>query len=410
MPLSYRSSSVDLKTSKRRHKCAAPKFYAVPHNRLAEEGETIRFQCAVAGHPAPWSTWDRDGVIVMSTNRITVKEKDDIRILEIEQVTSEDAGLYRVTIENEFGRMEATARLDVLSSRRSMGRNGTRTSASPGRSITSSRRIMGNSTSIGGRLALACNFRGSSVPARKFYHDGKVIVDSDRVAISHEGDWSRLSIDNVTAFDAGLYTCVAEDAFGAVASSSTLVTFNDSDDLDVRPKAPSFVKSLPSHISCPEGTPVDLNCTVRSSEPFEVHWYRDDELLQDTSEFTYIDHGDGLLALRIQDPFCLDTGAFSCVVKTASSSCQTETQLEVTEITTVCRNEDDSKEQLQFEKTPLPVVALQGSVVSFAAKVWPLEAMVNWSICGREVNESTRGILVSVFRFISLIVRLLVVV
>lgn len=401
MPLSYRSTSIELKTSKRRHKCAAPKFYAVPHNRLAEEGETVRFQCAVAGHPAPWSTWDRDGVIVMSTNRITVKEKDDVRILEIEQVTSEDAGLYRVTIENEYGRMEATARLDVLSSRRSTGRNGIRSSASPGRSITSSRRIMGNSTSIGGRLALACNFRGSSVPARKFYHNGEEMVDSDRVAIAHEGDWSRLTIDQVVASDTGLYTCVAEDALGAVASSSTLVTFSDSDDLDVRPKAPSFVKPLPSHISCPEGTPIDLSCTVRSSEPFEVCWYREEELLQDTSEFTYIDHGDGLLTLRIHDPFCLDTGAFKCVVKTASSSCQTETKLEVSEITTVPRNDDDSKEEeLQFVKTPLPVVALQGSVVSFAAKVWPVEARVSWSICGRQVNESTRGILVSCIHLI----------
>lgn len=31
-------------TSLRRLKVTAPKFYAVPHNRVAEEGETIRFQ------------------------------------------------------------------------------------------------------------------------------------------------------------------------------------------------------------------------------------------------------------------------------------------------------------------------------------------------------------------------------
>ena len=30
-----------------RLKAAAPKFYAVPHNRVAEEGETVRFQCAI---------------------------------------------------------------------------------------------------------------------------------------------------------------------------------------------------------------------------------------------------------------------------------------------------------------------------------------------------------------------------
>lgn len=93
---------------------AAPKFYAVPHNRVAEEGDTVRFQCAVAGHPAPWSNWDKDGSTVTSTSRVTIREKDDLRILEIVQVSYEDAGLYRITLENDIGRVEATARLEVI--------------------------------------------------------------------------------------------------------------------------------------------------------------------------------------------------------------------------------------------------------------------------------------------------------
>ena len=99
----------------RKPKICPPKFYAVPHNRVAEEGETVRFQCAVAGHPVPWSTWDKDGVTVTSSARITIKEKDDVRILEIAEVTAEDAGLYRVTLENDVGRTEATARLEIIS-------------------------------------------------------------------------------------------------------------------------------------------------------------------------------------------------------------------------------------------------------------------------------------------------------
>lgn len=50
-----------------------------------------------------------------------------------------------------------------------------------------------------------------------------------------------------------------------------------------------------------------------------------------------------------------------------------------------------------FAKHPVPVVALHGSVVSFCAKVLPVYTQVKWSICGREMNESTRGILVSIF-------------
>lgn len=93
---------------------SSPKFYTVPHNRIAEEGETVRFQCAVAGHPTPWACWDKDGHIVTPSARLSVKERDDLRTLELQEVTVEDAGLYRVTLENEMGSVEATARLDVI--------------------------------------------------------------------------------------------------------------------------------------------------------------------------------------------------------------------------------------------------------------------------------------------------------
>lgn len=81
----------------------SPKFYAVPHSRVAEEGETVQFQCAIAGYPMPSTIWTKDNDIVTQTPRITIKERDVLRVLEIEEVTHADAGLYRITIENEYG-------------------------------------------------------------------------------------------------------------------------------------------------------------------------------------------------------------------------------------------------------------------------------------------------------------------
>lgn len=93
----------------------APKFYTYPHNKVVEEGSTATFRCSVTGHPSPWATWDKDGIIVTPSARITIREKEDIRYIEIEEVTTEDAGIYRITIENDYGRVEASARLDVIS-------------------------------------------------------------------------------------------------------------------------------------------------------------------------------------------------------------------------------------------------------------------------------------------------------
>ncbi|XP_045530819.1 uncharacterized protein LOC123718416 isoform X1 [Pieris brassicae] len=93
-----------------------PKFYTYPFNKVVEEGDGVVLQCAVGGFPTPWATWDKDGIIITPTSRISVKEKDEmLRILQIDEVNVEDVGLYRITLENDFGRAEASARLEVIS-------------------------------------------------------------------------------------------------------------------------------------------------------------------------------------------------------------------------------------------------------------------------------------------------------
>ena len=44
-----------------------------------------------------------------------MEDRNEVRTIEIPKVTQQDAGLYRVTIENDLGREQATARLDVIS-------------------------------------------------------------------------------------------------------------------------------------------------------------------------------------------------------------------------------------------------------------------------------------------------------
>ncbi|CAF4744171.1 unnamed protein product [Pieris macdunnoughi] len=93
-----------------------PKFYTYPFNKVVEEGDSVVLQCAVGGFPTPWATWDKDSIIITPTSRISVKEKDEmLRILQIDEVNIDDVGLYRITLENDFGRAEASARLEVIS-------------------------------------------------------------------------------------------------------------------------------------------------------------------------------------------------------------------------------------------------------------------------------------------------------
>lgn len=76
-----------------------PKFYSVPHNKIAEPGETVRFQCNVGGNPSPRVTWDRDNISIkpesiLPAGRVRFEEKDDVRVLEIRNVTAEVRELF----------------------------------------------------------------------------------------------------------------------------------------------------------------------------------------------------------------------------------------------------------------------------------------------------------------------------
>jgi len=257
------TSSSNLSFRQRRFRFSAPKFYSVPHNRVCEEGETVRFQCAIAGLPVPWSTWDKDGIIVTPATRITIKERDDMRYLEIEEVCFEDAGLYRITLENDYGRIEATARLDIIKSRKSSAR-GIRAASDPSRSSRSvSRRIMGYSTKIGGRMALATQVRASSIPSKKtVYHNGYDITDSDRLTITENDNEILLEIDKVRTYDEGEYTLMLETEDGLYTTSTFAKVFYVEDEVTQERLPPTIVRDL-CNVSSIEGLPLDLSLTIR---------------------------------------------------------------------------------------------------------------------------------------------------
>lgn len=256
----YRESSC---VRTKRLKVTSPKFYAVPHNRIAEEGETVRFQCAVAGHPTPWVSWDKNGAPVTPTSRITISEKDDLKILEISEVTVEDAGLYRVTLENEVGRIEATARLDVI------GPHGYKTkignvrawSASPRSSPTFRRRLVGSIGRAGGNVTLACDVKSSPNPVTSWYRNGDLIVKTSRTFPTWDGHTAMLEIENLDLEDAGIYTCVAENEIGRTHCSAELVVLPTDEETLADKIPPYFLEGL-NDVVAQEGSPVELKVRI----------------------------------------------------------------------------------------------------------------------------------------------------
>ncbi|KAL7039652.1 hypothetical protein ACKWTF_000058 [Chironomus riparius] len=385
--LSMITNNAHLSYRQRRYRFSAPKFYSVPHNRVCEEGDTVRFQCAIAGHPIPWSTWDKDGVIVTPSQRHIIKERDDMRYLEIEEVCFEDAGLYRITLENEYGRIEATARLDIIKSNK-VNRRGIRASSAPNRDSRSiSRRIMGYSTKIGGRMALAGQ-RASSIPAKKtVYHDGYDITDCERLTITENENEILIEIDTVKTYDEGEYTLMLEDEDGIITTTTTFAKVHYVDDEIFREKIPPKIKHhLINNVTSIEGIPLDLTLHLDCKIPFDYVWFKNNEPIINSDDFIYIDHGNGILTLRIQDPFVFDSGKYSCVITTLSGECTSECDVEIEELYEI--NVLDVIPE--FIKAPLPFISLPGCLASFCARITPVDSEVIWSVCGCEINDDMK--------------------
>jgi hypothetical protein len=105
---------------------------------------------------------------------------------------------------------------------------------------------------------------------------------------------------------------------------------------------------------------------------------------------SFIDHGNGELALRIQDPFVFDSGQYSCIITTAAGDCKTYCDVEIEETF------DNLSDVIpEFTKLPLPAVALHGNSTSFCTRVTPVDSDVIWSVCGREITDDVKDYAVS---------------
>lgn len=103
---------------------------------------------------------------------------------------------------------------------------------------------------------------------------------------------------------------------------------------------------------------------------------------------SYIDHGNGLLCLRLFDAFDLDSGLYTCHITSQDGvQCFTSTSLNIER-----RGEQSSMaeiDSLTILKSPLPVLVTDTTTrATFCARVYPSDARVTWYVCGQPVNEN----------------------
>lgn len=316
----------DISTSEpryRRIRATAPKFYSYLHNRIAEEGETVRFQCAVAGHPDPWVTWQKDGETVNPSARLIIKERDDIRTLEISDVSYKDSGIYKIILENDIGRIEASAKLDVIHHRIASSSGLRARSLSPRAAPVYARSGVSGSATVGSRTRLFCDIKATPTPFLRWYKDNRTLENDVKYKCSFDDSISILEIDNVKMEDKGLYKCEAINKKG----SADTYAYLEVNELEYLP--PTVVSGLRKKIRVHEATSTKLELKVTGSPPFDVIWMKDGCLLPDSSEFKQHVSDDGFITLSLSDVYKQDSGNYRCEIYNIGGDTFSSCHLEV---------------------------------------------------------------------------------
>ncbi|KOX71851.1 Myosin light chain kinase, smooth muscle, partial [Melipona quadrifasciata] len=326
-------------------------------------------------------------IVVTPTARISIKERDDVKILEIIEVTQEDAGLYRVIVENDYGRIEASARLEVINRQLlgSVARTIRTRSASPRTYPSFSRSLLDTTSRINGRLYLDCGIRGTPSPTPTWFRNGRPLERSIRIKRYFDGKTAKIEILKVKASDAGEYTCVATNVLGSTKNSCQVTVLDPYNPSTCDKDPPKFLQSLPEESIVMEGHCYELQTRLTGTPPFSVTWLKDGREIPDNDHHKYVIYGDGGIALRLSNVCPRDAGEYTCLVRNNFGEVSSNGLFAVQDYKGI------PKLAPQFTKSPVSAIAFKGETVCFCARVQcgkPMEIV--WTINGKDVRENSR--------------------
>uniref|UniRef100_A0A6I8NTN2 Fibroblast growth factor receptor 4 n=1 Tax=Ornithorhynchus anatinus TaxID=9258 RepID=A0A6I8NTN2_ORNAN len=191
------------------------RLYAVP------AGNTVKFRCPASGKPLPTIRWLKNGRDFRGEHRIGgIRLRHQHWSLVMESVVPSDRGNYTCLVENTFGRIHYSYLLDVLE-------------RSPHRPILQAGLPANTTAVVGSDVEFFCKVYSDAQPhiqwlkhievnGSSFAADGVPYVQVLKTADINSSEVEVLYLRNVSAEDAGEYTCLAGNSIGLSYQSAWL--------------------------------------------------------------------------------------------------------------------------------------------------------------------------------------------
>ncbi|XP_075869505.1 contactin-4 isoform X1 [Nelusetta ayraudi] len=273
-------------------------FYAPP--QLIEKPEDVQklideslvWECKATGKPKPSYRWMKNGQNLEPTEeRVQVANG----ALSISRLTLSDTGMYQCVAGNKHGEVYSNAELRVIAVAPDFSHNQLRSQTL---------------VRVGGDALIECRPKMSPWGVVSWRKGSEPLQESSRISILDNGN---LRIWNVSAADAGLYTCVARNQFGTASSSGSVTV-----------KEPTVITSLPTTLDVTVGESVVLPCQVNHDPSLELKftWFFNEQLIHFGSHGGFLEKVGGHSAgdIMIRNIQLRHAGKYTCAVQTKVDS------------------------------------------------------------------------------------------
>ena len=241
-------------------------------------GHNVTLHCDATGIPPPHYSWAFNGKPVLGSNLPYAQLPNGHLVLF--DVSTAVTGSYECTATNVAGNATKFIALAVFVPPLIKIRNDSEIVA-----------IMGNS------ISLDCSAAGIPIPRVSWRKNGKELINlHETMEVSHTGN---LTIKSLSLSDAGLYTCVVDNAAGADTKDIQLVVHDP----------PKILSSAPINATAIENRRITLPCPVTGSPKPTIRWFkRDYEIFEGDPRIKVMPDG----SLEFLQPVADDAGVYKC--------------------------------------------------------------------------------------------------
>lgn len=235
------------------------------------EGSSLILNCCFDA-PESESNWYHNDHLIDNSNEsyeITSFGKNQTQ-LKIKKGSKETSGDYRLLIKNSSGQTFTSTNViveELVTSHFEMK------TIKP-TVLTSLQDIIANE---GDYVQFECSIKSEPKAEIKWFLNDKLIKESCFNRIESNGDDQSLIIEKCTFDDCGEYKIIATNYLGRVESKAKLIV-----NIEKKYKQPLFIESL-QNTEFNLGNSICLKCKVTSDLPCQIKWYKDDLLIEESS-------------------------------------------------------------------------------------------------------------------------------